>query len=272
MPQPTSGVSAAIAAAARLTGASASYLTATARRESSFDPNAEAATSSASGLFQFIESTWLNTLNNHAQALGLEDEAALPRDEALELRFDPKIAALMAGALAADNADVLKANLGQEPSEGDLYAAHVLGAGGAVRLIEARNADASQAASELFPAAARANRGLFFAKDGAPVSVGDLYDRLASSLSGESVGARAHVAAPAPSAHGRMGAHVSGVGRGRSIDVWRGQVLSTTLRLTPQTLEILGLLEAPERAKSADDARDSQDRDRANGWRRNLRL
>lgn len=263
MPQPTSGVSAAIAAAARLTGASASYLTATARRESSFDPNAKAATSSASGLFQFIESTWLNTLNNHAQALGLEDEAALSRDEALELRFDPKISALMAGALASDNADVLKANLGRAPSEGDLYAAHVLGAGGAVRLIEARDADASQAASELFPAAARANRGLFFAKDGAPVSVGDLYDRLASSLSGDSV--NAHAAIPAASAHGPVGAHVSGVGRGRSLDVWRGQVQSTALRLTPQMLEILGLLEAPERAQSADDARNSQERDRANG-------
>jgi len=271
MPQPTPGVSAAIAAAARLTGASASYLTATARRESSFDPNAEAATSSASGLFQFIESTWLTTLNNHAQSLGLETEAALPREQALQLRFDPKLAALMAGALAADNADVLEANLGRVPSEGDLYAAHVLGAGGAVRLIEARDADPAQAAAELFPAAARANRGLFFAKDGAPVSAGDLYKRLASSLSGEAVQASASASPTGGVESGAVGAS-SREGSGGAGGFRGARVFTTALKLTPQTIEILGLLGAPERAKDDDDASRSRDDNQNDRRNRALRL
>ena len=62
---------AAIAHASQRTGVDFSYLLAQARIESGLDPQAEARTSSASGLFQFIDQTWLSTLDRHGAALGL---------------------------------------------------------------------------------------------------------------------------------------------------------------------------------------------------------
>jgi soluble lytic murein transglycosylase-like protein len=55
-------VTGAIRQAARMTGADFKYLLATAQVESNLNPNAQAATSSARGLFQFTEQTWLTTL------------------------------------------------------------------------------------------------------------------------------------------------------------------------------------------------------------------
>lgn len=240
MPQPAAGVISAINAAARATGASASYLTAAAQRESGFDPAAEAATSSASGLFQFIESTWLATLDRHADALGVGALKALTRDEALALRFDPKLSALMAGALASDNAEALSRAIGRAPTDGELYAAHVLGANGAGRLITARAADPAQPAAALFPAAAAANKNLFYAPDGTARSVDALYARLTK-----------HDDAPAPVAH--PGA-VDAAGPERKASARTSEGFggglggAGSLKLTPQTLEILALLDAPERA------------------------
>jgi soluble lytic murein transglycosylase-like protein len=56
---PVTNVTGAIRQASRLTGASFDYLLATAQVESGFNPNSAASTSSARGLFQFIEQTWL---------------------------------------------------------------------------------------------------------------------------------------------------------------------------------------------------------------------
>ena len=47
------------------TGVDFSYLVHQAKAESSFDPNAKARTSSATGLFQFIERTWLDLAEKH---------------------------------------------------------------------------------------------------------------------------------------------------------------------------------------------------------------
>ncbi|HEX9591052.1 MAG TPA: transglycosylase SLT domain-containing protein, partial [Bradyrhizobium sp.] len=55
-------IAGAIKQAASTTGASFEYLLATAKMESNFDPKASASTSSARGLFQFIDQTWLGTV------------------------------------------------------------------------------------------------------------------------------------------------------------------------------------------------------------------
>ncbi len=54
-----SPIDGAIRDAARTTGASFEYLLTTAQIESNLNPAAQAATSSASGLYQFIDQTWL---------------------------------------------------------------------------------------------------------------------------------------------------------------------------------------------------------------------
>jgi hypothetical protein len=177
-------VHAAIRRAAQATGVDFSLLVETARRESALNPNARAGTSSATGLFQFIDSTWLDMVRRHGAEHGLAAQSAALRQgadaetrrEILALRSDPELSARMAGELARENAATLQAQLGRAPSAGELYAAHVMGPGGALRLIEAAQRGAPDAAA-LFPREAAANRGLFYA-NGAPRSAEALLDRL----------------------------------------------------------------------------------------------
>jgi hypothetical protein len=177
-------VRAAIRRASDATGVDFSLLVETARRESALNPTARAGTSSATGLFQFIESTWLDMMRRHGAEHGLGQYAAqlqngadsATRREILALRNDPEISARMAAELARENANTLQARLGRAPNAGELYAAHVMGSGGALRLIEAAQQGAPSAAA-LFPREAAANRGLFYA-DGVPRSAQGLLDRL----------------------------------------------------------------------------------------------
>jgi hypothetical protein len=177
-------VHAAIRRAADATGVNFSLLVETARRESALNPNARANTSSATGLFQFIESTWLDMVRRHGAAHGLGEQAnalrnganAQTRRDILALRSDPELSARMAGELARENAATLQARLGRAPNAGELYAAHVMGPNGALRLIEAAQQGAPNAVS-IFPREAAANRGLFYA-NGQPRSAQGLLDRL----------------------------------------------------------------------------------------------
>src|ERR1700744_4936867 len=63
-------VAGAIRQASQATGTSFNYLLATAQVESGLDPRAGASTSSARGLFQFIDQTWLGTIKQSGTALG----------------------------------------------------------------------------------------------------------------------------------------------------------------------------------------------------------
>src|SRR6185312_11086689 len=65
-----SRVTSAIRDAAKVTGARFQYLLNTAARESNLDPAAKAKSSSATGLFQFIDQTWLGTMKQSGAALG----------------------------------------------------------------------------------------------------------------------------------------------------------------------------------------------------------
>ncbi len=247
MREPSVGIASAIMAAARLTGVSASYLTATAARESAFDAEAKASTSSASGLFQFIDSTWLETLERHGESLGIADAASMGREEALALRFDPRLSALLAGALTADNAEVLERRLGRPPGDGELYAAHVLGAGGAADLIRAAQRDPNQSAADLFPAAARANQGLFYARDGAPVSAAGLAAKFAGMI--DDLAPAVPTAAPGP-----IALPTAAIAEAVTPTVVQSPARSwlegvrTPLHLSPMTIELLAQLKAPERS------------------------
>jgi hypothetical protein len=172
-----SAVTGAIRQAAQATGTSFQYLLATAQVESGLNPQAGASTSSARGLFQFVEQTWLGTMKQSGATLGYgkyadaitrtgsghyEVRDPTMRSEILKLRNDPTANAVMAGVFTRANAAQLSERLGRSPSEGELYIAHFLGAGGAGRLISlaAGNPNASAAAS--FPNAAHANPSIFY--------------------------------------------------------------------------------------------------------------
>ena len=183
-------INSAIQAASRTTGTSFDFLLRTAARESAFDPNAKASTSSARGLFQFIDTTWLAMMKEDGPRYGLAQYAAAidktagggyvvrdpaKRAEILKLRDSPTISALMAGALASRNSDYLSASLGRQPSSGELYIAHFLGASGARRLISLAETQPSASAAAVFPDAARANRPIFYRRDGSPRNAADVY-------------------------------------------------------------------------------------------------
>ncbi|HZS65103.1 MAG TPA: transglycosylase SLT domain-containing protein [Xanthobacteraceae bacterium] len=206
-----SQITTAIRQAAQAVGTSFSYLLATAKVESNFDPGEKASTSSAQGLFQFVDQTWLATLKEAGARFGYGDYAdaitATPngrmevndpalRGEILRLRNDPAANAAMAGVYTRNNAEYLTEKLGRAPTEGELYMAHFLGAGGAAKLISAANSNVSGEA--LFPAAARANRSVFYDSQGRARSAGEVY----ATLNARYAAARARtgplVAAAAP--------------------------------------------------------------------------
>lgn len=181
----------AIRRASERVGVDFDFLIRTARRESALNPAARARTSSASGLFQFIESTWLATLQRHGADHGYGRLASLiertsdggyrvrdgARREVLDLRFDPQAASLMAAELASDHAAYLRGRIGRDPSGGELYAAHFLGPAGAARLIQAVESNPGQSAAALFPAPAAANRSIFY-RDGRSATVQEVYQNL----------------------------------------------------------------------------------------------
>ena len=183
---PRTPVEAAIADAARATSVDFNFLLAQAEVESSMDPEARAATSSATGLYQFIESTWLDTMKRHGARFGLghiADQIAVTasgsayvpddarREAILSMRSNPQVASLMAAGLAQDNAAHLMPILGRQPSHGELYLAHFLGAGGAGRFLSELQADPGQNAAALFARPAAANRAIFYGPDGSPRSL-----------------------------------------------------------------------------------------------------
>ena len=233
----TGGVEAAIRRASNATGVDADFLVRTARRESAMNPSARARTSSAAGLFQFIEQTWLGTVKAHGAKHGYGQYADLiyrsgdgrwrvegsARNVVLDLRFDPQAASTMAAELTASNAAYLRGRSGREPGAGDLYAAHFLGPAGAAQLMDAVERRPGASAVALFPEAAAANRSIFY-RDGRPATVAEVHANLQRS---------AGQGAPASAAGSLQG----GVDPGQ-----RDQMLAARLDRLKQDQSLLALL------------------------------
>ena len=196
--QSQSASHAAIARAAERTGVDFGYLLAQAQIESGMNPRAEARTSSATGLFQFIDQTWLATLDKHGEGLGyghlanaiqtsggrarITDPAM--RDAIMALRFDPQASSLMAGALANDNSAALQPVLGRKPDTSELYLAHFLGAGDASRFLSTLTSNPDLAAASLLPRAASSNRAIFYERSGGARSVAEVMALIRDKVEG----------------------------------------------------------------------------------------
>jgi hypothetical protein len=184
-------VVAALKNAAQATGSDFHYLLGTAMRESSLKPGAQSSTSSAAGLFQFVDQTWLGLVKDHGAKYGLADMAGTiakdgdgryhaasdaDRQAILALKKDPQISALMAGEYARTTQATMQTELGRPVCGGELYAAHFLGADSACKLIRANASQPTASAASLFPQAAASNRSVFYNADGSARSVRDVYD------------------------------------------------------------------------------------------------
>lgn len=208
----STGVEHAIRRAAQATGVDFDFLLKTARRESSLNPSAKAPTSSAAGLFQFIEQTWLATLKKSGARHGYGQYADLihqgtdgrwrvagsARNVVMDLRYDPQAASLMAAELTQANAAYLRGRTGRVPQGGDLYAAHFLGPAGAAQLMEAMDSRPGASAAALFPAAASANRSIFY-RNGRAATVAEVHANLQRTASGSAVTAPPPAAPAIPS-------------------------------------------------------------------------
>lgn len=188
----------AIDAAGDKSGVDFDYLVQTAIRESSLNPKAKAATSSATGLFQFLGGTWLQVMKEEGPRLGygkyadaiergadgeyvIKDKSL--RADILKLREDPQVSADLAAAFTRSNGAYLFDKFGRMPSPGELYIAHFLGAQGAEKMFAAGLSNPDQSAAKLFPREAKANPSIFY-EHGKPRSIREVYRVLVAKHDG----------------------------------------------------------------------------------------
>ncbi len=190
--QQSGSVTHSIKSAANATGSNFDYLLKQANIESSLNPNARAAKSSALGLYQFTDSTWLKMVKDHGASHGLESAAtalkantlsAEDRAALLDMRRNPELATRMAAEFAADNSKVLTAAGKKDIGAQDLYLAHFLGGAGAVKFLNGLNATPDAPAANALPSAAQSNQAIFF-PNGQAASFSDIYARFQSKFAG----------------------------------------------------------------------------------------
>jgi hypothetical protein len=176
---PSPAVAAALEAATRSTGTDPVLLRAIAWQESRFSHRAGNRQSSARGLMQFTEATWLEVVRDFGARHGLAREAAnlstnartgaittkRPRDlqYILNMRFNPRLSAIMAAERLAAERATLEAMLGRPAGATELYLTHLLGPAGGRRFLgELDRAPGRLAAEVVGSDSLAANRGVFF--------------------------------------------------------------------------------------------------------------
>jgi hypothetical protein len=194
----TPSVVGGIRQAARATAIDFGLLMAQAQQESGFQPDAKASGSSATGLFQFIDATWLGLVRQFGDKYGVGAQAQqiasdstgratvadpAARQRILDLRKDPQLSAALAAEYARLNKSQLEQALGRPAGNADLYLAHFLGAGGATTFLKAVASAGNTVAADLLPGAAAANRAVFYdERTGRPRSVAEIYQSFAGKI------------------------------------------------------------------------------------------
>lgn len=223
-PNITPATAFAVRHASRVSNVDFGYLMQLAGAESGFDPGISASTSSATGLFQFIDNTWLISLHNHGAKHGLADIAGrievernasgditsariadpLVERYALSLRSDPRIMALMGAEFAKENYDALQSALpNRNITRTDQYLAHFLGSGQATTFLQRMNRNPNARASSLFPDAAHANRNIFYRRGGGARSLREVYGLFTAKFDSEFFDAPAPPVAVTPASNPR---------------------------------------------------------------------
>lgn len=142
------------------------------KAESGGDPNAKNPQSTASGLYQFTNTTWKDMVNKYGKKTGIS----------LSDKDSPEAQETMAALFTRDNANSLQDHFGRPPTKGEIYMAHFLGADGAKKLIQAARNDSGTKAASLFkPIVAANNRNIFFNKS-RPRTAAEVYELLTSKV------------------------------------------------------------------------------------------
>lgn len=155
---------------AKSTGVDENLLLTVAMMESSMNPQAGASTSSAKGLYQFINSTWKAELKKHANTYGIPATAG---------PFDPVANALLGAEYLRSGAKTVEQAMpdGVKAGPADLYLAHFLGPGGASKFLRNLYKMPDRIAAEDFIKPAAANPGVFTDK-GRPLTYRAIHEKL----------------------------------------------------------------------------------------------
>ncbi len=246
----------AVADAAKRTGTDFSFLMEKAAAESGFKTDAKAKSSSATGLFQFIDSTWLMMVKQYGAKYGLGQLASqievkngkacvgdcTVKREILDLRKNPEVSALMAGEFSADNRDYLEAHTDGKVGRTEMYLAHFLGAGSAAKFLNNRAKDGDTAAAQLFPHEAAANKNVFFDASGNARSLDDVYNRFAAKFKGDSV---APAPASAPAAPVQVATSIASSTPAQARSLFSGGMGSCGLPFPVESLLLMAQMQSP---------------------------
>jgi hypothetical protein len=182
--------------AAATVGAPARLMRAMAGLESGFDATAKASTSSATGLYQFIEATWLSKVESDGHKYGLGglarhirrgslDEPIVDdlriRERILALRKDARLSAFLAAELTVDNTRRLEKLLGRPVTETESYLSYFFGVTEAARFLRAAESTPDLTGAWMFPREAKANPGIFKIR-GRPATLGEIRRRFAVKM------------------------------------------------------------------------------------------
>lgn len=162
-------VETAIKDAATEAGVDYNLLLGMAKIESGLNPNAKSNTSSATGLYGFVKSTWDEKLGQYGKKYGLPPNAS---------PTDPRASSLM----AAENIKSIQKSLLPLKTDltfADVYLGHFTGPQGARKLLQARP---DEAAAAILPKAASANAPIFYDKQGNPRTVSEVYNLISEKV------------------------------------------------------------------------------------------
>jgi hypothetical protein len=214
-------ITSAVRKASLASGSSFELLMASAEMESGFQTSAKASTSSAAGLFQFTEQTWLDTVRRHGAEHGMAAEASAIVDQSgklttadpairrriLSLRNDLSVATTFAADHLRDLSSNLSAGLGRAVTAGEVYLGHFLGAHGAKQMISAPQ---NQPAADILPEAAKSNSTLFYAPNGTPYTAAQFLQNVQKRVSQAFADIGFSPAGSSSAANGTMIANASG--------------------------------------------------------------
>lgn len=185
--------------AANKTDMDPALLMAIADKESNFSSTAKAKTSSASGLFQFVEKTWFKALRDFGHRYGRMEEAKAiasgqdaissvapqTRAKILGLRNDPYLSAALAAEMLKKDSARIAEKIGRALTPGETYLIHFLGPDDTERFMKAMIEAPQTSAAALLPKPARANRPIFFEQQGRKLkerTVAEVHDAFESMM------------------------------------------------------------------------------------------
>lgn len=159
--------------AAAMAGIDPGALITTVAVESSFNPDAAPQNpnlpSSAKGLGQHLDSSWMEDLRLHGKKFGIPNGTT---------QFDARASALMTASRLRYNGEQLQKSLGRSVTMTDLYLAHLMGLGGASKFLKA---PADAIGAEVATTTARQHPEYFY-ENGKALTVKEVYAKFAQKL------------------------------------------------------------------------------------------